>query len=212
MVMSASGTPRIVFRRELDRRSVLRGAAALGLAGAIGGATRWRAEAGAQADTTADLLNFARTLEGLACKAYEYALDEGDSMTPRDDALLRPILQHEMGYVQQFAQVIEKAGGTPVELPTYNFSEEEMGDRVSRLRTLSSIEELSMQSWHGQIPTVRDPTLIPFTRPLLMAKARHAAVVAMLLEDEGTPFPAAIEPSISLEECLEGMAQYRGAA
>jgi hypothetical protein len=211
MVKSASGTPRMVFRRELDRRSVLRGAAALGLAGAVSGAYRWRAEAGAQADTTADLMNFARTMEGLLCKAYEHVLDEGN-MTPRDDELLRPIMQHEMGYVEQFGQLVRKAGGSPVELPMYNFSEEEMVDRAGCLRTLSSLEELSLKGWHGQIPNVTDPTLTKVMRPVLMAKARHAAVVAMLMEDEGKPFPAPIEGSIMLEEALDGMAQYRGAA
>lgn len=212
MVKAADAEPRIVFRRELDRRSVLRGAAALGLAGAVAGAYRWRDEAWAQApDTTADLMNFARTMEGLLYKAYEYALDD-EYMTPRDDELLRPIMQHEMAYVEQFGQLAERAGGQAVELPTYNFSEDEMGDRVGCLRTLSSIEELSLKSWHGQIPTVRDPQLIPQTRPILMAKARHAAVVAMLLEDEGVPFPAPIQQGIVLEEALDGMSQYRGAA
>lgn len=213
MVEAADAEPRIVFRRELDRRSVLRGAAALGLAGAVAGAYRWRGEAWAQApDTTADLMNFARTMEGLLCKAYEYALDDAGYMTPRDDELLRPIMQHEVAYVEQFGQLAEKAGGSAVELPTYNFSADEMGDRVACLRTLSSIEELSLKSWHGQIPTVRDPQLIPHTRPILMAKARHAVVVAMLLEDEGTPFPAPIQQGIMLEEALDGMSQYRGAA
>jgi len=213
MVMAADGTSRIVFRRELDRRSVLRGAAALGVAGAVAGAYRWRTEAWAQApDTTADLMNFARTMEGLLCKAYEYALDDEDYMTPRDDELLRPIMTHQLGYVEAFGQLAVKAGGEAVELPAYNFSEDEMGDRVGCLRTLSSLEELSIKSWHGQIHNVRDPALIGSMRPVLMAKARHAAVVATLLEDEGKPFPGPMEGSIMLEEALDGMSQYRGAA
>jgi len=212
MVRAAGGIPRIVFRRELDRRSVLRGAAALGLAGAVAGAYRWRTEAWAQEpDTTADLMNFARTVEGLLCKAYEYALEK-EYMTPRDDELLRPIMEHEVAYVELFAQLVEQAGGRAVELPAYNFTEAEMDDRMSCLRTLSSLEELSIKGWHGQIPTARDPRLVPQARPIVMAKARHAAVVAMLLEDEGTPFPAAIEQSITLEEVLDGISQYRGTA
>lgn len=212
MVMAASGTPRMVFRREVDRRSVLRGAAALGLAGAIAGATRWAAEAGAQADTTADLMNFARTMEGLLCKAYAHALDESQFLTPRDDELLRPIMQHEVAYVEQFGQLAVKAGGRAVELPAYNFESAEVADRVSCLRTLSSLEELSLRSWHGQILNVRDPALSAALRPVLLAKARHAAVVAMLLGDEGKPFPAAIQQGIPLEDALDGMAPYRGAA
>lgn len=212
MVMAANGSPRIVFRREIDRRSVLRGAAALGFAGAAAGAYRWRGEAWAQADTTVDLMNFARTLEGLLCRAYKYALDDEGYMTPRDDELLRPIMTYELAYVGQFGELVEKAGGRAVELPMYNFSEEEMGDRVGSLHTLSSLEELSLRSWHGQIPNVTDPTLSAVMRPVLMAKARHAAVVATLLEDEGKPFPMAIQSGIMLEEALEGMSQYRGEA
>lgn len=213
MGTTAGGTPRILFRREMDRRSVLRGAAALGLAGAVAGAYRWRTEAWAQApDTTADLMNLGRTLEGMLCKAYEHALDDEGFMTPRDDELLRPVMQHEMAYVESFGQLVEQAGGRPVELPVYNFEQAGMEDRVGCLRALSSIEELSIKAWHGQIHTVRDPALITSMRPVLMAKARHAAVVATLLEDEGTPFPGPMEGSIMLEEALEGMSMYRGAA
>lgn len=210
----SGGAIGVVFRRELDRRSVLRGAAALGLLGAAGGAYRWRAQAWAQeasGDVTVDLLNFARTMEGLLCAAYEYALDDEDYMTERDQQFLRPILNHEMAYVENFGTLIERAGGTPVELPEYNFSEEEMGDRIGCLRTLSQLEETGIQGWHGQITTVRDPDLIVAMRPVLMEKARHAAVVASLLEDAGAPFPAPIESTILLEQALDAIAPFRGA-
>lgn len=203
----------IVFGRDIDRRSFIRGAAVAGLAAGAGGALLRHqdrvADAQSSASTTIDLMNFAITVESMLGACYMTILDAG-VLTDADLAVLRPALEHQQGYCDGLREVIKGFGGIPVEEPDYHFEDSEYATREAALQLAWELEEMTVRGWQGQIPTVTDPALIPLVRPIAIGKPAHAAALAMLLGDAGQPFPAAIEPMITLPEALSAMEEYRG--
>lgn len=201
----------IAFKRDIDRRSFLRGAAAAGLALGAGGALLRHqdpaADAQSDASTTIDLMNFAITAEAML-GAYYMELLESGVLTERDIEVLQPALEHQQGYCDGLRAVIQRFGGTPVEEPAYHFEDHET--REAALHLAWELENTTVCGWQGQIPTITDPALIPLTRPMAIGKPAHAAAIAMLLGDVGQPFPGAIEPAITLQEALTVMEEYRG--
>lgn len=197
--------------RLIDRRTVVGAAGVIAATGALAG---WRltTPAHAQGDPSAliDLLQFGIICECFVKATLEQALG-GPYLNDQDRQFLGPIVKHEEAFANAFRDIIRQAGGTPVEDPDFHFAPEEWVDRETSLRTLSKVVELSVQAWQGQIPTVSNPEVIPRTRPMAMVKARHAAAVALLLGDQGKPLPAAIEPTITLQQFLDAAAPYRGA-
>ncbi len=204
----------VLFKREADRRSVLRGAALLGVAGAAGalGARGLQSAANAQpSDTTIDLLNLAITVESLIGACYGWVLNQ-EFLTDRDREVLQPAAAHQEIYCDNIRNFIRESGGTPVEEPEYHAPDPIRASREESLRTMWQLEETMIQGWQGQIPTATDAAIVPATRPMVMHKGCHAAALAMLLEDAGQPFPAAIEPTITLPDVLSAIESFRGPA
>jgi hypothetical protein len=205
--------PLVMFRREVDRRSVLRGAALAGLAGALGlvGAQRLRTQAVAQTqNTTVDLLNLAITIEALLAhcygKIFDYDLIEG-----REREILQPIEQHHQRYIEMFRQVVTSRGGTPVEIPAFHVPQENYASREAGLRMVWQTEETALRGWQGMLSTVNDPEIVPLLRPVKLAMPAHATVLAILLGGDAQPFPGAIEPGAGLQETLAAIEEFRGA-
>jgi len=194
----------------VSRRELL-AAALLGTGGVALAATIATPEASAQDESGAaviDLLNVGILLEALLCDAYQHVFDR-DVLLDRDRELLVPVLAHELDYVQTLSTAVRERGGQPAAKPSFQFPEEESADRAAALALLSRLEEGVVRTWQGQLVTLRDPELVQRIRPMLLGKARHAAIVAMLQEDEGVPFPSAVEGIGSLGEFLDEIQPYR---
>lgn len=205
--MTDQGDSPTADRREFLTAAAVAGAAGLALATAGGAIPAARAQ-DESAAAAVDLLNVGILLEGLLCDAHQQVLDAG-VLSERDRELLVPVLAYELDYLQELSVAVRERGGAPASKPSFRFPPEDLGLRAAALSLLSRLEEGVLRTWHGQLVTVRDPDLLRRLRPMIMAKARHAAVVSMLQEDEGVPFPAAVEGTGSLGEFLEEIRTYR---
>lgn len=195
----------------LPRRAVLAAALAAGGAGALALATGGSPRAVAQGERGAadiDLLNVGIMLEGLLVSAYEEVLGE-DHLEEDDRALLEPVLAHEIDYVARLTSAVRERGGTPARIATFRFPPEQLVTRVSSLELLSRLEETVIRTWHGQLIGVQDEDLMRLLRPMIVGKGRHAAIVAMLIGEDGVPFPGPIETVGSLTEFLEAVQDLR---
>jgi ferritin-like protein len=205
---------RVLFKREIDRRSVLRGAAVLGLVGATGAVAGrgLRSSAVAQSsDTTIDLLNLAFTVESLVVACSRWALNQ-EFLTDRDRQVLEPAQAHQQMYCDTIREAIAKFGGTPIDEPEYHATDAIRESRDACLRTMWELQETTIKAWQGQIPLATDAALVPLLRPMVMHKGCHAAALGMLIEGVGQAFPGAIEPTIPLPEALQAMEDFRGPA
>jgi Ferritin-like domain len=202
----------IAFANETDRRSFLRGAALVGLAGFAGAAVLQRRDAPAIAqssDVDVDLMNLGITFESLLSACYERLLAT-DMLTERDRAVLTPAAAHQSGYRDVLRAGIERYGGTAVEEPQFHFDDSDFATREAGLGKILELENMVLQGWQGQMRSPAEPTIVHVLRPIALAKPTHAAAIAVLLQGSAQPFPAAIEPALTLPEALEAVEEYRG--
>jgi hypothetical protein len=201
----------VTFKREADRRSVLRGAAALGLIGAVGavGYRRWEdAQALAQPPgTIVDLMNIALTTETLLAAAYGWALNQ-TFLAPRDREVLEAAERNQQVYCDTYREVIRSFGGEPVEEPEFHSTPAILESRESALRELQRLENLMIGTWQGQMGVITNTELVARLRPILMNKGAHAGALTVLLGD-APAFPSTIEQPITLEQTLSAMEEFR---
>lgn len=201
----------VAFERESDRRSVLRGAALLGLLGAAGavGYRRWEdGQAHAQPPgTIIDIMNIAVTTEALVGQAYGWVLNQ-DYLTDQDRAVLEAAGSHQMAYCDTYREVIRSFGGEPIEDPTFFATPAIAESRESGLGELLRLEDLMIRTWQGQMGTITNTEVIATMRPILMNKGAHAGALSVLV---GTvpAVAAAIEQPLVLEETLRTIEEFR---
>lgn len=195
----------------VNRRSVLTGAAALGVVAAL-----WRQTnqdlANAQGDLRIDLLNLGLQSEYLMCSAYEEAIEYGGILNARDLELVQAMLAECTASVELFRASIEEFGGQPIAPTGMTYPEGAERNRETCLALLLELENVTIQGWQGAVPMVNDPSVVALAQPLGFTKARHAGALAVLIGEAATPFSSAIEPGLPLPEVLEKLEPYRGAA
>lgn len=202
----------VTYKRDADRRSVLRGAAVLGLIGATGavGYRRWEdAQALAQPPgTLIDVMNIALTTESLVGAAYDWTLAQG-FLTAQDRGLLETARGHEQIYCDTYREVVRSLGGEPVEEPEFTVTPAFTESRESALSELLRLEDLVIRTWQGQMGSITNTEVVATVRPILMNKGGHAGALAVLV-GTAPAMTSAIEQPITLDETLAAITQYRG--
>jgi rubrerythrin len=155
--------------------------------------------------TDVEVLNYALTLEHLEYAFYRDGLEqygEGaftDAGFP-DDARerLMAVRDHEETHVDTLTQVISDLGGDPVGEACYDFGYESPGEFVGIAKVL---ENTGVSAYDGAIHLIDNPDLVTAGATIATVEARHAAYLNDL--NGVTPFPAAFDEPLSMEEVLE---------
>lgn len=203
------GQPVLRFDHELDRRSFLRWAGVVGIGAGlvVGGVTACSGppagtavplpstgavggnDAGATADPTerdVAILNYTLTLEYLQAELYAQGIKAG-VLAGRDLELVTAIGAHEQAHVQSIIAMIGKMAGTAAPKPTITFPAGTFATRASFLGTASTVEELGVAAYHGQMPLISSIYVLRTAAAIAGVQSRHAATVAALAGGKAVP-------------------------
>jgi rubrerythrin len=193
------GRPVLEFQTGHDRRSFLKWAGLVGVGASLvtGGLLEAPTAADAQEILAAaktggdiDILNYALVLEYLELDFYLTGLSR-NLLKGRDLELVTTISDHEKSHVAAFTGAIKTLGGTPITRPKFNYPANSWLTRDGLLRNASTLEELGVSAYQGQVPLIQHPDVLAAGAAVAGVESRHASVLATLIG--GDPFPSPIE-------------------
>ena len=205
----------IQFANQVDRRRFLKYAGIVGVGGSLAlvgvacgsdepSDTSSPGPSGSATpeEESADLgiLNYALTLEYLEADFYKQGL-AGNLLSGRERELIEPIAQHEQAHVDALKATVEKVGGEPAALPTFQYPAGTFTDKASFLKTASTFEELGVNAYHGQVTKISSAEILGAAASIAGVESRHAAILATLTG--GKPFPAPVETTKEMQEVLD---------
>ncbi len=141
--------------------------------GALGGATRARANGSSRQDT--NILNYALGLEYLQASFYT----EAERLGALHGALAqqaRIVGGHERAHVAAFRQVLGKAA---IARPTFNFQGVTQDPDAFR-RTAVAFEDLAVEAYKDRLPHLQSPAYLAAAVSIHSVEARHAAWIRRL--------------------------------
>ncbi|MDQ3542190.1 MAG: ferritin-like domain-containing protein [Chloroflexota bacterium] len=202
-------------RRLLRNAGITGGAAALGSVGFAAAQDDATPEEGELAtpdggaspfDGPVDVLNYALTLEHLESTFYREGLAEFDSAAFEELDFqssvfdnLSEIAAHEAAHVEALTATVTELGGEPVSELTYDFGYE---DAAGFLEVAQALEDTGVSAYQGAAQYLIDEDeLLTAALTIHGVEARHAAYLALL--NEASPFPEAVNPTLTPEEVLE---------
>jgi len=131
------------------------------------------------------VLNYAYALEQL--EAGFYATVVGNSafattFNSDEQAILRDLAAHEGIHRDFFKAAIMGAGATPIPSLTPDFSSINFASRASVLGTAQVFEDLGVSAYNGAGKYISNDTYLTLAGKIVSVEARHASVIAGLLE------------------------------
>jgi len=209
-----------------SRRTVLRGSIALGasaaalsylgapLFAAIGGpALDFGASEASAAPLDSDLtiLNYALTLEYLEAAAYK-AINDAGVLTGRAATYFKAFGQHEQDHVNALLATIPKLGGTPVGMPTFNFSSVPTV-AADIVKFFQMVEAVGISAYLGAAPYIKNFDVLEAALSIHAIEAEHTAALADLVAPGTNLFaPSPFETPRTPDEVLKIVAPFLAAA
>jgi len=203
-----------------SRRSVLKGTVALGVgATALSafsfsglGFTFGAAEAGAAPlDSDLTILNYALTLEYLEAAAYK-AINDAGVLTGRAATYFKLFGQQEQDHVNALLATIPKLGGTPVGMPTFNFSGVPTG-AADIVKFFQTVEAVGVSAYLGAAPYIKNPDILEAALSIHAVEAEHTAALADLVAPGTNLFaPSPFETPRTPDEVLAIVTPFLTAA
>lgn len=202
--------------RRFSRRNVLKGTAALGAGAAalsllgVPGLTpsaSASAAAAAPLDSDLDILNYALTLEYLEAAAYK-AVNDAGVLTGRAATYFKAFGQHEADHVAALLATIPKLGGTPVAMPTFNFTSVP-NNPAQIIEFFQMVEAVGVSAYLGAAPAIKNFDVLEAALSIHAVEAEHAAALADLVAPGSDLFaPDAFEKGRTPAEILAIVAPF----
>ena len=126
-----------------------------------------------------DVLNFALTLEYLESTFYEQG-NAHNLLTGQAKQYLAQIQKDEETHVKLVTQTIQKLGGTPVAKPMVKL-DGVFASQTTYLTTSFTFENVGVGAYLGAAGYIKDPAILQAAASIFGIEARHAAIVANLL-------------------------------
>jgi hypothetical protein len=156
------------------------------------------------------VLNFALTLEYLESGFYQTAVAAGASLIPSavDRTAIGVIATHEMEHVNFLKSVIVSLGGTPVALPTFDYTAGSgsgagpFADVFTNYQTFLAVaqtfEDTGVRAYKGQAPNlVQGGAYLTAALNIHSVEARHASHIRQMRYNNGF---ADVKPWITLNQ------------
>lgn len=146
------------------------------------------------------ILNYAYALEQLEAAFYiQVLMTPYSGITDGERMILQDIRDHEIVHRELFKAALSTAaipGLTP------DFSSINFGSRASVLGTAKVFENIGVSAYNGAGQFLMNPDFLALAGKIVSVEARHASIIATLLEPQGTSFAGddIIFPSNGLEE------------
>lgn len=187
--------------RSMSRHALLlRGALA---AGAVYGSTavspflRRAFAQGGMGDV--DVVNFALTLEYLETAFYEQGAKLGLSSDVRSQA--KRFGAEEAEHVDALTATVRDLGGTPADMPTFDFG---ITDERSFLALAQTLEDTGVGAYNGAGPSIRSKEVLAAAGSIVQVEARHAAVIRLLRDQQ--PAPSAFDKPLTTAQVNKAVA------
>lgn len=152
------------------------------------------------------VLNYAYALEQLEAAYYIRVVAEPYAgMTGEERAILTDLRDHEIAHREFFRTAIPALGGTLIPMLTPDFRAVDFNSRQSVLETARTFEDLGVAAYNGAARFVGDnATVLSLAGEIVSVEARHASVIADLLEPKTDAFaPRAFDPAMSPAAVVE---------
>ncbi len=198
----------IEFASEPDRRGFLKYAALTGVGAALAGGVLPTAAfaAGQFGDGDLGVLNYALTLEYL--EADFYAQGVAKNFLGDNQKYVAPIAQHEQAHVDALTATIKKLGGTPAAKPTFKYPDGTFTNADQFLKTALTFEETGVKAYHGQVPLIKDGSILGAAASIAGVESRHAAVLSLINKQKFVPAP--IEAHATMDEIVAIIKPFLG--
>ena len=153
------------------------------------------------------VLNYAYALEQLEAGFYATVVANSafsSTFNADEQAILRDLAAHEAIHRDFFAFAIADAGGNSALIPdlTPDFSSINFGSRASVLGTAQVFEDLGVSAYNGAGKYIDDAGYLLIAGKIVSVEARHASVIAGLLEDGAIASDGQIDNN-GLDKALE---------
>lgn len=163
---------------------ILRGALATGAMYGMGAVAPFVSNAFAQTgESDADILNFALTLEYLETDFYTVKAKQV-GLSGQAKTYAKQFGEEEQAHVTALQAAIVELGGQPVKKPTFVFP---ATDQKSFLALASTLENTGVGAYNGAAPSITDKKVLASAGAIVQVEARHAAAIALLMEETPTP-------------------------
>lgn len=191
-----------LFRRELTRRTLFKGAAATAGAAAIassglgsGFGLGFAYAQSAPFKNDLDVLNYALTLEQLEATLYNTLVGDpssglGTGLTPTGSAGLiknptylkyvRVFRDHENQHVTAVTAAIKGAGGTPV-TPKAKYNFPSVTDEAGAMNAIALVEEVGVGAYQGAAGFIQNKSILTTAASIFAVEAEHTGSVHQLL-------------------------------
>lgn len=207
--------------RRYSRRGVLQGGVALGAGAAalsafgVSGLGFSPALVGAAAaaplDSDLDILNYALTLEYLEAAAYK-AINNAGVLSGRAAMYFKAFGAHEQAHVDALLATIPKLGGTPVAMPTFDFSSVPT-TAAEIVKFFQMVEAVGVSAYLGAAPSIQNLDVLDAALSIHAVEAEHAAALADLVAPGTDLFaPEAFQTPRTPAEVLQIVAPFLATA
>ncbi len=169
---------------------------------------RWALAAPGDFANDVDVLNYALTLEYLEAAFYQQGNAAG-LLDGVEKDYLASIQADEEYHVKALSDTISNLGGTPVAAPGVDFGGA-FADRTTYLTTSATFENVGVGAYLGAAGYIKDKAILQAAAGIFGVEARHAAVVANLLNlpAEGGVYHGAFETPIAKADVLAAVAPF----
>lgn len=194
------------FAQPRTRRDFFKALAVAGASATAGSMLLSRKASAKTSDV--DIANFALTLEYLEADFYARALDAG---VLSGDALgvVTNLADHEAQHVDAIIGLLDGAGATPVEKPTFTFPEDAFSSQASILELAATFEPVGVGAYLGAAPLISSPEILAAAGSIAGVEGEHVVAVNWLLgvvPYAGEAFPMAM----TLDEVSAAVAPFMG--
>ncbi len=143
------------------------------------------------------ILNFALTLEFLEAAFYKEAVDSG-ALSGDVRNLARLLNNDEQTHVSALRRTIRSLGGRPVREPEFDF-QGTTRDQGRFVETSFVLENTGVRAYLGQAGRLRSKALLAAAASIATVEARHAAAIAVVLNQSPFAGKRSISPSGSFD-------------
>lgn len=150
-----------------------------------------RARAQSSGTSVTEVLNFALTLEYLEAEYYAMGLDSDGLLTGDMRETIALIGRHEQQHVEFLRSAISGAGGTPVEMPEFDFTAggtfpNIFSDAPTFMAVAQAFEDTGVRAYKGQAGNLLGSgDVLTAALQIHSVEARHAAMVRRMRDSKG---------------------------